>query len=220
MERLDDLMRGGLRVLQLTDGACFTEDAVLLTDFFRIPSGARAVDLGAGCGILSILGQDKTGARFCGVESSEPLCALATRSAALNGQDIPFYCMDVRDAPEALGRGAFEAAVCNPPYFEGSAPDAAGARALARHAAEGELSAFCAAAFQLLKNGGRFFLCYPVSGLTRLVCALTENRLEPKRMRLVSARADGAPYLVLTEAKKLAKPGLAMLPTLYLEKST
>ncbi len=208
MRRTDDLQFQGLTILQEGGAACFSEDAVLLAHFLCLTPRDFAVDLGAGNGVISMLGQAKTGARFAGVERDEAQCALARQSAKQNGQDIAFYCLDVADAPGVLGHGAFSAAVMNPPYFTVGDVSKNRSRAAARHGAPGVLDTFLAAAFLLLKNGGRLFLCYPAAQLTSLLCALRAHRIEPKRLCTALPDASGAPQRLLVEAKKLGKPGL------------
>lgn len=212
MIRTDDLQFQGLVLLQETEAPCFSEDSVLLANFLRLSSTDRAVDLGAGNGILSILGQAKTNASFVGVEPDAAQCALARQSAALNGQDIPFLCITAAQAPAQLGHGIFTAAVMNPPYFTTGDPSHQPARAAARHADGALLTEFLSAAFLLLKNGGKLFICYPANLLADLLCALRANRLEPKRLRPALPNATGAPSRVLVEAKKLGKPGLIFEP--------
>ena len=53
-ERLDDLQRNGLKIIQKTDGFCFGMDAVLLSGFASagIRQGMRVLDLGTGTGII------------------------------------------------------------------------------------------------------------------------------------------------------------------------
>ena len=53
-ERLDDLQRNGLQIIQKTDGFCFGMDAVLLSGFASagIRQGMRVLDLGTGTGII------------------------------------------------------------------------------------------------------------------------------------------------------------------------
>ena len=46
---------------------------------------------------------------------------------------------------------------------------------------------------------------------------LREYKLEPKRLRLVAQDIGREPWLVLIEAKKCAKTGLRIEPTLYIE---
>ena len=54
-ERIDDLGRAGLMIIQNPDKFCFGIDAVLLSGFVQVKSGARVLDLGTGTGIIPIL---------------------------------------------------------------------------------------------------------------------------------------------------------------------
>ena len=208
MIRRDDLQYQSLLLYQDTDLDCFSEDAVLLANFVQGNARDRIVELGAGNGVVSILAAAKTGARFTGVELQPAQCALARRSILENGQDVDFLCMDVADAPAALGHGRFTAAVMNPPYFCAGPASTNGSRAAARHGAAEALDAFLAAAFLLLTNGGRLYLIYPASQLSTLFAALRPHRLEPKRVQIAATDARRVPTRMLVEAKKGGRPGL------------
>ena len=179
-----------------------------MANFLHTGPSDRVADLGSGTGVISVLGQAKTGAAFVGIEQNAALCALARESAAENGQDISFCQMDVLDAPAEFGPGSFTAAVCNPPYFSSGDRSPSGARADARHAKDGTLERFFEAAFQLLKNGGDFYLCYPAEQLCTVFALLREKRLEPKRIEFIMYNNRKVPRLVLIKAKKLAGAGL------------
>ena len=191
-----------------------------LVHFLRLGGRDRVMDIGCGTGVIAVLGAAYTGAAFTGIDVQAPLVELAARSAAMNGQDIRFETLDVREAPAHFGHGSFTAAVLNPPYFSSDTGAPEGARAVSRHADAGLTDAMLRAAFLLLKNGGKLFLCYPCAGLAEILCRLRENRLSPKRMRLVAGSRDAAPYLALIEAKKYAKPGLLMEPILFLHEKS
>ena len=212
MERMDDLQRNGLVLFQDVDYARFGADALLLCDFLRLSPRDEVVELGSGTGVICVLGADKTGARFTGVERQEALVALAQKSAAHNGQDIRFLCADVADAPALLGHGTFTAAAANPPYFDTGEQSPNPSVALSRHGARAALETFLQSAFLLLKNGGRLFVIYPAAELTALICALRAHRLEPKRLQFVCPVENARPTRVLIEAQKLAGAGLIVEP--------
>lgn len=54
-EKTEDLQYGGLKIIQSASEYRFTTDAVLLANFVRGARGKTVVELGAGCGVISIL---------------------------------------------------------------------------------------------------------------------------------------------------------------------
>ena len=53
-ERIDDLMKSYLKIIQSTKGFRFSLDAVLLANFATVRSGDRVLDLGTGTGLSPI----------------------------------------------------------------------------------------------------------------------------------------------------------------------
>ena len=203
-EPLDD----GLFLYRDTEKPGYTTDSLPLIRFARLRKTDRVIDLGSGSGFLSVYGEHLYGCAFTGVEIDPVQTELAARSAEENGQVIPFFAMDVRDAPARFGEGTFTAAVCNPPYFGPSCPNPSPAFRTARHAEPGDPNAFLAAGFRLLRNRGRLFLCFPADAVSRVCACLEANRLIPKRMRRVCAAEGRTPYLILMEAVKLGGDGV------------
>ena len=182
----------------------FTEDPVRLVHFLQAKRSERALDLGTGNGIIPIYANALYGCPFGGLDVDGGQIELARLSARRNGQDIPFYTMDVSDAPKELGCGRYDLITMNPPYYTEATAGEAPKRARQRHG--DRLADFLRAAFLLLDNGGRLCLCYRAEGLADLLALLRENRLEPKRMEFV--HHGGRAKLALVEGKKLAKPGM------------
>lgn len=99
-ERIDDLQRNGLGIIQKQNGFCFGMDAVLLSGFVRGKKGGTAVDLGTGTGIIPLLLSAKTEfAHFYGIEVQEAMAEMAERSVFLNGleQKIDILRGDLRE---------------------------------------------------------------------------------------------------------------------------
>jgi len=220
-ERLDDLQRGGLRILQKTDGFRFGTDAVLLAHFASPRPKDRVVDLGTGTGILPLLMSARSpGASFTAIELQPEMADMAARSVSLNQLEgrITVLEADLRDAPSLLGCGSADLVVCNPPYspLGAALANADPAQALARHEVGCTLAQVIESASKLLRNGGRLAMVFPAQRLLELLDAQRAARIEPKRVRLVHQRVEDAPKLALAEGVKLGRPALHWLPPLIL----
>lgn len=221
MEHWDDLCPGGLRFCWDESAHKPGTDAFLLGGFPRLRPGLQVCDLGSGTGLLGLLLlQRQRDLRVTGVELQTPAAALAVRAAEENGLRDRLITLraDLRDIRSLLSAGSFDLCISNPPYFTGgsgkAAPDAA--RRTARSETDCTLSDVSRAAAYLLRWGGDFCVVYRPERLCDLVCALRENGLEPKRLRMVEARPGAAPSLLLLEARRGGKPGLITEPPLRL----
>lgn len=219
-ETLDDL-GGGRKIIQARNEFRFSLDAVLLANFVRLRDNRRdhIADLGTGTGILPLLLADRIKSAVA-IELRENQAEMAARSVRLNDLADRIriiagdYCR--REVLNAAGREAFDAVIANPPYF-GAAVGAANRESGvndARHETTATIEDVARAASYLLKYGGRFSLIHVTGRLVEVMGALTAANLQPKLLRLVTARPGKAPALFLLEAKKGARPGLEMLPEL------
>ena len=222
MERSDLLCPGGYRIFY--DDALFPPgtDSFLLSAFPTLKPGLRVCDLGSGTGLLStLLLQRRPDLTVTGVELLPEAVRLARRGAAANGltDRQTFLEGDLRSIRTLLPAGSFDLAVCNPPYYPAAsgALSADGSRRTARSETACTLEDVCRAAAYLLRWGGSFCLVHKPERLADLFCALRPAGLEPKRLRLIEARAGRAPSLVLLECRRGGRPGLTVLPPLVLE---
>lgn len=224
MERWEPL-GGGISVLVSGEHG-FAQDALLLAAFARPRAGERVCDLGTGCGILPLLWcRDTACGHVDAVELAPQAASMAARSverAALT-QRVKIHCADMRRLQGLLPGGAYDRVACNPPYFaagSGAVSQSSAART-ARHEGDGAaLDDVVAAAARLLRNGGRFCLCYRPERLCDLVQTLRGGGLEPKRLQTVQQRAGDAPWLLLCEARRQGRPGLVWEPPLILQAET
>lgn len=218
-ERIDDLQRGGLRIIQRGKGFRFGTDAVLLADFAQARRGERVCDMGTGTGVLPLLMAARAeGTAFDAFEIQRDVADMAARSVKMNGLEdrIRIHCADCRDAASVIGHEVCRLVVTNPPYTaEGAglvSPEQT--RALSRSDAACTIDAWIAACGRVLQNGGRLCCVFPAPRFLQLCDAMRAARIEPKRVRFVAARADAAPKLVLTEGLKGGRPGLHLMPLL------
>lgn len=218
-ERIDDLQYNGLKIIQHPDAFRFGMDAVLLADFVRLKPREQVADMGTGTGILPLLlSQKQESCTFNAFEIQPEMADMASRSIKLNELEnrIKVFHADMRDAWKHVGREKMHAVVCNPPYGKrgGTLTNDAEGVLLARHETDCTIEDVAASCSAVLRNSGRLSIVFPAQRMLELCDALRKARLEPKRIRMVCAHADKAPYLVMIEAMKNARPQLLWMPPL------
>ena len=218
-ERIDEV-NDRLRLIQRTDGLTFGTDALLLAAFAS-KRARRALELGCGTGIVSLLLAARE--RFTAIDALEvqPVYArLSARNVALNSlsERIRVIEGDVRDFPERKDTGAYDAVFSNPPYMKTNAGAACESREkeIARHEHFGTVRDFVACAARALKWGGTFYCVYRPDRLPELLLAAHEYGLAPKRLCFVSARPSLPPSILLLEARRGGKSELFVTPPLIL----
>lgn len=203
-ERIDDLQIKGYKIIQDSKRFCFGMDAVLLSDFAKIKSSAKVLDLGTGTGIIPILLEAKgKGEAFWALEIQEDSAKMAKRSVILNNlqEKIEIVTGDIKEAGNIFKAASFDAITCNPPYMIGqhgfANPDAP--KAIARHEILCTLEDVVGNAAKLLKPGGSFFMVHRPFRLAEIMVVMSKYKLEPKRMRMVYPYIDKEPNMVLIE---------------------
>ncbi|MDN5709965.1 MAG: tRNA1(Val) (adenine(37)-N6)-methyltransferase [Planococcus sp. (in: firmicutes)] len=219
-ERLDYLLAENLRIIQSPSVFSFSLDAVLLARFAYVPKKrGRIVDLCTGNGAIPLFLSARTESTITGVELQPRLAGMARRSIEFNGLDgqIDIIEGDVKEIPAQLGYEKFDTVTCNPPYFPAhdmSDKNLSEHMAIARHELHLTLDEAVRSASQLLKQGGKAAFVHRAGRLIDIMAAMRNNRLEPKRIRLVYPKAGKEANTLLIEGIKDGKPDLKVLPPL------
>jgi len=215
----------GLNLLQPEDGYRFSVDSLLLVEFTRIPKDAHVLDIGTGSGVIALcIARRYPRSKVLGIEIQEGLFRLAQENVRRNRLETQVEVIhgDIARARELFSAGMFHCIVANPPYrepFSGRlCPNAQ--EALSRHEILLDLETLVESARYLLRPGGYFTLIYPAERSAVLFYALVGSRLQPKRVRFVHHRPGQDSRLVLVEAIKDARPGLRIMPPLFLNKAS
>lgn len=209
----DELWPGGPRFRQAEGSFRLSTDSVLLAHFAAGVRAKSVFDLGCGAGVLTVLLRvSHPEAQVGGIEIQPESAALCRENLAENGFDASdILTGDLRAHRSLLKAGAYDLVVSNPPYFAAdsgyTAPEAG--RATARDERSCTLDDLCTAAAYLTRWGGAFCMVHRPERLSEIFCTLTAHGLEPKRLRTVQHRMGSAPNLVLIEARRGGKPGLA-----------
>lgn len=206
-ERIDDLMRDGLKLIQNTDIFCFGMDAVLLSTYAKAGKNDRVLDLGTGNGIIPVLMQSKNpGSTYTALEIQENSADLAIRNVELNNLSdrISVVKGDIKEASRLFGEASFNVVTSNPPYMNENHgivnPDSA--KAIARHEILCSLEDVVREAGKCLKSKGKMYMVHRPNRLVDIFDTMRRHHLEPKRMRLVYPYVNKAANMVLIEAVK------------------
>ena len=224
MEHWEALCPGGYRFVY--DDVLFRPgtDTFLLSSLPRLKAGLRICDLGCGTGLLGLLlMQRQNGLAVTGIDIQPAAVKLARKCAVENGlaDRLQFAEADLRDIRRRFPSGSFDLVVCNPPYYPPKSGYMAEDDAIrtARSEVSCTLEDICRAAAYLLRWGGSFCLVHKPERLTDALDAMRRHGCEPKRLRLVCARPEQAPSLLLVESRRGGKPGLSIEAPLILQNS-
>ncbi|MEF8822685.1 MAG: methyltransferase domain-containing protein [Desulfohalobiaceae bacterium] len=210
---------------QPEQGYRFAADSLLLACYPRSGEGDRFLELGAGCGAVSLgmlLHSGASRLEGLGVDRDPEMVRAAAENAQRLGLGDRFRAetADVRSVRESslIQPETFDLVLFNPPYRRPQqgrqSPVEAENRARVEKSAGVE--DFVRAAAYAVKNKGLVHLVFLAERLSPLMRALSQSRLEPKRMRPVHGRAGRSASQVLIEARKNGGEGLSVEPPLIL----
>lgn len=216
-ERLDDLQFEGLKIVQDKNLYAFTSDSVVLANFLKIKTGERAVEIGSGSGVISILATKKTNVKeIVAFELQQPLYEMSLKSLAINHIDnVKVINDDVRNFKKYLACGSVDVVFSNPPYKKegAAAKNENESKAVARHEKSLPLQDLAKVAADMLKFGGRACFVYDADRSAEMIYSLICNNLQPKRM-FFTENGRKKPILFVVEAVKGGKSGVKVLPNI------
>jgi tRNA1(Val) A37 N6-methylase TrmN6 len=222
-QTVDTILGGELTIVQPAHGYRFAIDSILLARFVRPRRRARILELGAGCGVVSVIvAALYQHTKVTAVELQSHLAAMIAYNAELNGTAITAICADVRQTIPGLTPAAFDYVVANPPYRaarrgrESPNPE----RRTARSGDSATLTAFVVAAARYANHGGKVGMVFTASRTGELIAAMTEHSLEPKRLRFVHSRPGEPATIVLLEARKAGGIEAIIEPPLFIYDSS
>jgi tRNA1Val (adenine37-N6)-methyltransferase len=217
----DTFFDSKIQVMQSRAGYRFSIDSVLLAYHADPRPGDKVLDLGAGCGIISlILAFRAPDIRIFAVELQPELSGLAEANVNQNQlrDRIRVIHMDMRLLKPRITDGPADLIVCNPPYRRpGSGRlNPVEQRAVARHEIKVTLNDILATTRRMLRTAGRFVTIYTVERMADILVRMRSEHIEPKFMRMIHSTQDTDAKLVLIEAVKDGKPGLKVAPALII----
>jgi len=223
-ETRDTILNGSITLIQPRHGYRFSVDAILLGRFARAKARDRVLELGAGCGVVSIMIASLYRPReVVALEIQPTLAAMVERNAAINGlQSVRSLCADLRSKSiRGLAPASFDLVVANPPYRAAAtgreSPDHG--RRLARSESVGTLQDFVVAARRYVRRSGRVAFVFAARRSAELISSMRANKLEPKRVRFVHPQIGMPASVILVEARAGGGIEAAIEPPLVLYES-
>ena len=220
-ERLDQLLREKLEIIQNDDVFSFSTDALLLGDFVQTRNKDKVMDLCSGNGIIPLLLAHKSLSEIQAVEIQETLVDMAQRTIQHNHlqNQISIKQLDLNKVTTEYAPSTFDVVTVNPPYFKENQQmkHQKEAHKIARHEVYCTLEDVVRASKHLLKQGGKLMMVHRAE---RLMDVLTHFRLfniEPKRLRLVySSPSKKEAVTILVEGRSGGQPGLKIEQPFYI----
>jgi tRNA1(Val) A37 N6-methylase TrmN6 len=208
-----------IRLLQPERGYRAGLDAALLAAACDATAGEQVIEAGCGVGAaLLAAATRRPEALFVGVERDPQALDLVRRNTALNDLDARVRSEpgDVAKGFRALGLGAFDLAMSNPPFFDdpgalrGPAPARKGA-----YLADAGLETWCVFLSKAVREGGRIHIIHRADRLADILAGLGP-KCGSFRIRPIHPFADQPAKRVLVRAIKTGKAPLMLLPPLVL----
>jgi len=221
----DTLFNGEIVCLQNRQGYRFSVDAVILAHFIHPTKGDIILDLGTGCGVISLILAYRWKnilQSIVGLEIQESLASLARRNIAIN--ELEELCQivrgDVKTLSQYVNRESFSKVVCNPPFYKAGTGRTNKNREalLARHQITATLADFISYTTAAVKNKGAAYFIYPAQGISEFLFLAKQHQLEPKKLMFVYSypQPEKSADLVLIKCLKNGGSGVEIMAPFYI----
>jgi tRNA1Val (adenine37-N6)-methyltransferase len=154
-------------------------DAVLLGAWMPVPENCKSIlDIGCGCGVISLMLSQQTYAKVTGVDLDEESVKEAQANAERSPwkDDVEFIHENIVDFAQRTTQ-KFDVIVSNPPFFENCLKSPIESRNKAKHNDTLSLQQILDSVNILLAKKGCFGVILPVDAAEKLEKLATENHL-------------------------------------------
>jgi tRNA1(Val) A37 N6-methylase TrmN6 len=188
-ETLDTFYHGRIRVLQRKTGFRFAVDAPLLADFIQTQETDCCLEIGTGCGIISLLLSIKPFSHITAVEIQETLADLARRNVCLNGLEerITVICTDFLTFQPAR---KYDVVFANPPYIPAHTGRVSTSleKSIAKHELKCDIFDIMQKTSEFLKKKGKAYFIFSAKRRQDFSQAVRKGGLKMRISRLVYPR--------------------------------
>ncbi|MGL1932447.1 MAG: methyltransferase [Desulfotalea sp.] len=220
----NSLFNGDLTIFQYKDGYRFSIDAILLAQFLEPKKNFKILDIGSGCGVVSLVIYYRWKNKNINISSLEiqpELNSLTEKNIEVNSysENVSAINGDIREFKKYFPLESFDQIVANPPFYSlGKGRKSDNEQALnARHQVAGGLEDYLLATSKLLKNRAKAVFVYPAEFLNDFICLARKVNLEPKKIQFVYNYPEGVKdsSLFIIVCQKNGGVNLSVMPPLY-----
>ena len=220
-ERLEDLQYKNLQIIQNKNFYTFTSDSVILANYIHTKKSDVCVEIGAGCGIISILVNAKNSLKkIYAFEIQKEMADLCQKNVKLNHfcDKIETIFDDIKNFKKYLTKNSVDVVFSNPPYFKVTNFSQSESKQIAKEEINLNLLQLIEIARGLLKDKGAFYCCYPSERVAQLVEICQQNNLKVKEM-FFTENGKRKVKLVVIKAVKSGRNGTKVFPNLVTNES-
>lgn len=208
LEQMEDV-----QIIQKKDGYRFNTDSILLSRLSSPKKYAKVIELGTGCGVVSLLIFKKAPTiHITAVELQKEMAELAERNVAINNMTshISILHKDIKELPGLFPSAHFDHVITNPPYRTPSSGRSSHHKGKAISNKEFAISIrdIMKVSQYLLKMKGRLSIIYPVERLADLIIEMRTYRIEPKEIQLINAGSSDKIRFAWIEGVREGRPGM------------
>lgn len=215
-ERLEDLQCNDLKIIQNKNLYTFTSDSVILANFVKTKSKDVGVEIGAGCGVISILVQAKNKIKqIYAFELQPEMQDLCKKNIEINDltEKIKLICDDVKNFDKYISKESVDVVFSNPPYFKPTNFEQSKVKRIAKEETTLPIELLVNVANSMLKFGGSFYCCYTAERICELVSACQNKNLIIKEL-FFTENGKGDVKLAVIRAVKGGRNGVKVYKNL------
>jgi len=218
----DLLLNGRLKITQSPSGYRYSLDALAIADFAKINPEDRVLDLGAGCGIISmILATRHPDAVLYGVEIIQEQVDIGRQNIVDNGMAdrVTLLHQDIKTLMPAMTSGLMDVVISNPPHIQKASgrinpnPHIAAAR----HEIHVTLKDIMDAARRMLRPSGRLYMIYPAGRMADVMAGMRQAKIEPKTLSIMYTRIGAPARRILIEGVSGGGAEMTITPPLFID---
>lgn len=178
-------------------------DAVVLGSWVPLSEKKHILDIGCGCGIISLMAAQRSNAQIVGIDIDDTSIKEAKENAELSPwkERIAFLCTSLQSITENTNE-RFDCIVSNPPFFENSLKPLSPKKNMGKHNEHLSLEELCTSAKHLLTDNGIFCTILPLTTYTKFIKIGEKLGFFTSKVCYVKSFPNKTPQRVLSCLKK------------------